>query len=341
MLKQQKFFDLPAGGHATLYSLRNADGFGVDITDFGASVTGVFVPDRSGMIRNVALSWGDPLDYITNSCYFGAAVGRLANRVGGGTFSLDGKTYRMALNDRNASMLHGGIGISRRLWTLENCSDSELLLSLDSPDGDGGFPGHLKITFFLRISPEHRVEMEFRAATDRKTVADFTNHTYFNLNGADSGICSGHEVMIAASGRTEVDENLIPTGAVKTLAGDAFDLRKFRSFEDIWQDIPGGFDDNFILNDRPGVWVEKAAVVRAEKSGIRLTVDTDRPGIQFYMGGGLNGECGPCGAYRPGSGFCLETQSWPDSVNHPEFPSVVITPEQGYHSTTVWSFDIF
>ena len=334
-----EFFKYPDGRSAKLYQLRCADGFGADISDHGATIIAIYTPDREGKIRNVALSWADPARYINHPIYLGALVGRLANRVSNARFVLDDKVYQLLPNDRKTNSLHGGFGISGRSWQVKSHSDKELVLTLKSLHGDGGFPGELDITARYTISDDHKLSLEITAVPDRKTVADFTSHVYLNLDGEGNGDCSDHSIVMKAPRRTEVDEKLIPTGKTPEVAGTIYDLQKVRNFADIRKDIPNGLDDNYIIQDKCGVWTEAAAVVTAEKSGIRLTLSTDRPGIQFYMANCLKDKPGRSGNYVKFGGFCLETQNWPDAVNRPEFPSAVITPEQPYSSCTVWAFD--
>lgn len=335
-----EFFKRPDGQTARLYQLRCADGFGVDISDHGATIIALYTPDRNGKIRNVALSWADPARYNNHPIYLGALVGRLANRVSNARFVLDDKVYQLLPNDRKTNALHGGFGISGRLWQVKEHTDKKLTLTLKSLHGDGGFPGELNITACYTISDDHKLTLDIIARPDRKTVADFTSHVYLNLNGEGSGDCSDHSIVMKAPRRTEVDEKLIPTGRTPEVAGTIYDLQKERNFSDILKDIPNGLDDNYILNDG-GKFTEAAAVVKAEKSGIRLTLSTDRPGIQFYMANCLKDKPGRSGNYVKFGGFCLETQNWPDAVNQPGFPSAVITPENPYTSSTVWAFDTF
>ena len=336
-----EFFKRPDGQTARLYQLRCADGFGVDISDHGATIIALYTPDRNGKIRNVALSWADPARYNTHPIYLGALVGRLANRVSNARFVLDDKVYQLLPNDRKTNSLHGGFGISGRLWQVDKHTDKELILTLKSLHGDGGFPGELDITARYAVSDDHKLTLEITAVPDRKTVADFTSHVYLNLDGEGNGDCSDHSIVMKAPRRTEVDAKLIPTGKTPEVANTIYDLQKVRNFADIRKDIPDGLDDNYIIQDKCGVWTEAAAIVTAEKSGIRLTLSTDRPGIQFYMANCLQNKPGRSGNYVKFGGFCLETQNWPDAVNQPGFPSAVITPEKPYSSRTVWAFDTF
>lgn len=337
-MKGEKFFTLPDGSDAELFKLRLADGFGADITNFGGCVTALFVPDADGNLRDIALGWKNPSDYLNNSCYFGTLVGRTANRITAGKFELDGKVYQSCLNDNNVCSLHGGFGFSHRLWQVETATDKELILTLFSPHGDGGYPGNLRVRVSYRLRDNHTFEIEYSAESDRPTVADFTNHTYFNLNGENSGVCADHIITLAADFITETDEFLQPTGKLLPVDNSCFDLRKGKKFADILSEYEGGFDDNFVLGNADHVYRENAATVTAA-SGIVMKLHTSRPGIQVYMGGFLNGDPGKS-VYPRNSGFCLETQSWPDSVNHANFPSIRVEPGKPHHSITRYEFGI-
>ena len=299
-MNMEKFFTLPDGSNAELVKLRLPDGFGADITNFGA------------------------------------IVGRIANRITAGRFEFDGELYQLYLNDNRRCSLHGSFGFSHRLWNIENVTDTELTLTLFSPHGDAGFPGNLFVRAAYRLLPEHTLELEISAESDRPTVADFTNHTYFNLDGENTASTDNHTIRINADRFTVTDEYLQPTGEVQTVTGNRFDLRSGKKFSTIFAEYDGGFDDNFILGDADHVYRENVAEVTAGTSGIKMTIHTSRPGIQFYMGGFLN-DSGKS-EYPRNSGFCLETQCWPDAVNHPDFPSVRIEPGRPHHSITRFVF---
>lgn len=336
---QKKFFDLSDGREAKLYSLRLADGFGADITDFGGCVVSIYTPDKDGNLLDVALGWKNPAEYLKNPGYIGALVGRVPNRIGGGRFELDGEIYQSCLNDRKASTLHGGFGYSHRLWNVEKFTETELILSLTSPHGDAGFPGELKVRAIYRITSDHALELEFFAESDRLTVADFTSHVYFNLDGEGSGVCDDHFMKLAVDRVTAVDENLIPTGEIINVDNTRFDVREGKKFSEIYADYVGGFDDNFILGDKNNVFRENVAVVTAGRSGVELAVDTDRPGLQIYMGYFTTGE-GKSIAYTGRNGFCLETQNWPNAVNHSHFPSIRLEPGETFHGITRYKFSV-
>ena len=337
-MNTEKFFTLPDGRTATLCKLRLPDGFGADITDFGGCVVSLFAPDAQGKLTDVALGWKNPADYLTNHTNFGALVGRIANRITAGKFELDGEIYQLYLNDNRRCSLHGSFGFAHRLWQIENVSDTELTLTLFSPHGDAGFPGNLFIRVAYRLRADHTLEIEYSAESDRPTVADFTNHTYFNLDGENYGNTLDHFIAIKADRYTVTDGFLQPTGETPEVTGSRFDLRQGKKFSTIFEEHDGGFDDNFILGSADHCYRENVAVVSAGYSGIRMSVHTSRPGIQLYMGNFLN-DLGKS-PYPRNSGFCLETQCWPDAVNHPHFPSVRIEPGKPHHSITRYNFSV-
>lgn len=338
---EKPFFTLPDGRKASLYTLSLPDGVRAEITDFGGAITALYMPDREGVLRDVVLGWRDPEVYLENPGYLGALIGRVPNRIGGGRFVLDGKIYQMCLNDRDHSTLHGGFGFSHRLWDVESFSDNTLTLRLFSGDGDGGFPGNLTVRAIYTLREDHTLELEFFAACDRVSVADLTSHAYFNLAGENSGSCEDHLISINADRVTEVDEFLVPTGNLPEVAGTVFDLQNEISFAEIFSRVPNGFDDNFILCKTDDLLCSPAAVVCSQKSGIRMQIYTSQPGVQFYMGEYLPGtdSSGKSGIYYRHGGFCLETQHWPDAVNHPEFPSIRIEPGKPRHAVTRYHFD--
>lgn len=333
----EKFFTLPDGREAKLYKLRRADGSGADITNFGASITALKVPDSNGVLRDVILGWDEPEKYLTNIYHFGAVIGRVPNRISGGRFTLHNQIYQLILNDRNLCTLHGGYSFSHRLWEVESATDTELILTLFSPHGDAGFPGNLLVRARYHFTADHILELEITAESDRPTFADFTNHAYFNLDGEDHLSVADHVIRIDADMITETDENLLPTGNLKHIGNSPLDLRQGKRMGEILKAKPGGADDNFILGTSDRVYRENAAVVTAGSSGITMAVHTNRPGIQFYMAACLGGSAGKS-PYQPNSGFCLETQCWPDSVNHANFPGILVEPGKPHHSITRFAF---
>ncbi|WP_277201727.1 aldose epimerase family protein [Victivallis vadensis] len=342
-MKIQDFFQLSDGRTARLYSLRNSSGFGADITDFGGAIVRLLTPDRNGKLVDVVLGFAEPADYIENGPFFGALIGRVANRISNGRFTLDGKTYQLELNDSNGkNTLHGGRCYGRRLWEAEVVDDYTLKLTLNSPDGDAGFPGNVKVEVVYHITEDNALSIAYSGTSDAPTVLSLTNHSYFNLNGEGAGECGDHSIMIQAGRRTEVDEFLAPTGRNPEVAGTFYDLRAGKSFAKIHEENPNCFDDNFVLSDEAESFKENAAVAWSDRTGIELACSTTAPGVQFYMGffldGTLRGKTES--SYPQFSAFCLETQLWPDAVNHPEFPSARLNPGGEYKQYTVYKFGV-
>ena len=342
-MKIQDFFQLPDGRTARLYSLRNSSGFGADITDFGGAIVRLLTPDRNGKLVDVVLGFAEPADYIENGPFFGALIGRVANRISNGRFTLGGKTYQLVLNDSNGkNTLHGGRCYGRRLWEAEVVDDYTLKLTLSSPDGDAGFPGNVKVEVVYHITEDNALSIAYSGTSDAPTVLSLTNHSYFNLNGEGAGECGDHSIMIQAGRRTEVDEFLAPTGRNPEVAGTYYDLRAGKSFAKIHEENPNCFDDNFVLSDEAESFKENAAVAWSDRTGIELACSTTAPGVQFYMGffldGTLRGKTES--SYPQFSAFCLETQLWPDAVNHPEFPSARLNPGGEYKQYTVYKFGV-
>jgi len=322
------------------FSLRNRRGFGVDILDWGGSVTSILVPDRNSQPVDVALGWSDINDYNENPGYLGALIGRVANRISNGRFQLDGVTYQSILNDGNRPCsLHGGNGYSHRYWQVREFNGADhLVLCLHSPDGDSGYPGALDLTVSYTFTADNELVLEYSAVCDRKTVINPTSHIYFNLNGEDSGDTSDLKIMINASAVTEVNNNLLPTGKMLPIAGTPFDLRDFRLFREIIAEMPDGLDHNFVIAGESGC-LRRAATVVSQRTGIVMDTITDRPGVQFYMAGFLTGEpAGKSGPYDRFAGFCLETQNFPDAPNQPDFPSAVLEAGDIFKTTTIYRF---
>ena len=340
MIRQgNQFFTLPDGEKVEVFTLSNALGGTVRISDFGGTLISLEVPDRNGAPTDVLLGWKKSADYLANPGYLGALVGRVANRIAGGSFELGGTVYRMALNDGpRPNTLHGGSGFSHCKWWVENFDGRSLALSLDSPDGDAGFPGALHVDVGYFWSDDCELAIEYRAVCDATTLVNLTNHAYFNLNGEASNDVSGLSLRIAADEYNPVDGNLIPIGIAQVGEGIP-DLRRPMRFEDILNVVPGGLDHNYILG-HTREWRNKCVEAASSRTGIVMTVSTDMPGVQVYMGGGL-GEGypeGKHGFYRRFAGFCLETQAWPDAPHHPDFPGITLAPGEVYRSRTTYRF---
>jgi aldose 1-epimerase len=347
-----KPFGTTAGGAAVEeYTLTNARGVEVKIITYGGIITSVKTPDRDGNVANIALGCPNLKDYETKSPYFGALIGRYGNRLAGGKFTLDGKTYTVPVNN-GPNSLHGGIvGFDKKVWqakVVEGADGVALGLTLTSPDGEEGYPGTLNVRVAYTLTDANELHLDYTAATDKPTVLNLTNHAYWNLLGEGRGTIYGHILMLNADRYTPDDENLIPTGELAPVTGTPFDFRAPKAIaaavrSDHPQVIIGrGIDHNFVLN-RPALddpSLIPTARVYEPGCGRVMEVWTTEPGIQVYTGNFLDGSVyGPSGrAYRQGDAIALETQHFPDSPNHLNFPSTELRPGQTHGSTTVFKF---
>ncbi|MEV8564551.1 aldose epimerase family protein [Streptomyces sp. NPDC051322] len=295
----------------------------VRVLTYGGIVQSVEVPDRAGVPAGVALGFPDLAGYL--ACpgpYFGALVGRYANRIAGGRFTLDGRTYQLARNNPPNSLHGGDRGFDKHVWDAEPVGAHGVRLSRVSPDGEEGFPGRLSVSATYSLDDSGALRIAYEATTDAPTVVNLTNHTYWNLAGVGSGSAAGHELRISASRLTPVDDDLIPTGEFAPVAGTRFDFREPRK-------VGTGYDHNFVL-DGPD-----AAELHDPGSGRVLTVTTTEPGVQLYTGDHLGD-----GPFGPGDGVALETQNFPDAPNRAAFPSAVVRAGGGYASETVYGFAV-
>ena len=337
------------GGETALFVLRNATGMEACITNCGARIVSLMVPDRDGVLRDVVLGFDDVASYIDNPSAFGAVMGRYANRIAGGRFTLDGEEYSLPLNNKGVNCIHGG----PRSWqyavfSADSVARDALVLSLLSPAGEFGFPGevHFTVTYTLTAAGELRVD--YAASTDVPTVFNVTNHSFFNLSGNPACTVLDHVLTVDADYMSPTDESQIPTGESRPVEGTPFDFRTGRLVGDAVADlsdpqiaIANGYDHNFVLN-HPGDLSVPAAVCCCPSTGIVLTVHTDQPGIQVYSANNLNGSLTGKGGVplATQTGLCLETQHFPDSPNHPDFPSTVLRPGEPFASTTVFAFSV-
>lgn len=347
---RQPFGSLPDGTAVELFTLTNANGIEVRAMTYGAIIVSIRTPDRSGRLDDIALGHDTLKGYEKNAPYLGAIVGRYGNRIAKGRFTLDGRTYQLATND-GPNHLHGGNkGFDKVTWRGEPFDDQRgvgVVFSRTSPDGEEGYPGNLaaRVTYTLTAANELRVDYE--ATTDKATVLNLTQHTYFNLAGDGSGDILGHAMQINADRFTPVDATLIPTGKLAPVEGTPFDFRRPTPIgqridaADEQIKLGRGYDHNFVLS-KQGSGVTLAARVVEPKTGRTLEVSTDQPGVQFYSGNFLDGTVTGRGGhvYNHRNGFCLETQHFPDSPNHSDFPSAVLRPGETFRSTTVFRFGV-
>ncbi|PYU51475.1 MAG: galactose-1-epimerase [Acidobacteria bacterium] len=346
---KKSFGKTPDGQPADLFVLTNKNGAEVSITNYGGAVVSLKVPDRGGKLADVVLGYDGIDGYVNDKSYFGALVGRYGNRIGHAQFVLDGKTYTLAKNNGENS-LHGGVkGFNKAVWTAKTLSKKDgqsLELSYLSKDGEEGFPGNLKVTVTYTWTDANALKIEYSATTDKKTVVNLTNHSYFNLAGQGNGDILGHLMTIEADKFTPVDSGLIPTGELRDVAGTPFDFRKSTAIgarisqDDEQLKLGGGYDHNFVLRRSAGSSESLAVRVVEPTSGRVLEVWTTELGVQFYTGNFLDGKAaGKGGAtYPKRSAFCLETQHFPDSPNQPKFPSVVLNTGERYHTITTYKF---
>jgi aldose 1-epimerase len=348
-IEVKPFGQTPDGQQVQLYTLTNANGLKAEITNYGAIVTSLYVPDRDGKMDDIVLGYDNLQGYIRNSPYFGAIVGRYGNRIGKGTFTIDGTEYHVTVND-GANSLHGGRkGFDKVVWKsepLERHDGVGVKLTYLSKDGEEGYPGNLTATVTYVLTNDNELRVEYEATTDKATPVNLTHHGYWNLTGCKRDILA-HELMIDADKYTPVDSGLIPTGELASVEGTPFDFRKLtpigaRINEDNDQLKFGkGYDHNWVLNKTDSE-MKVAAEVYEPTSGRVLTISTTEPGIQFYSGNFLDGTITGKGGivYKHRYGLCLETQHYPDSPNKPNFPSTILRPGEVYKTQTVHKFSV-
>ena len=354
----ERFGALPDGRTVDIYTLRNAAGMEIRTIPYGAIIVSIKTPDRNGKLDDVTLGF-DSLDgYLKQTTYFGAVVGRYGNRIAKGLFSIDGATFHLATNN-GPNHLHGGVkGFDKLLWTapeFRQGDEAAVIYTLTSTDGDEGYPGTLNVRVTYTLKPNNTLTVDYEATTDKPTVVNLTQHSYFNLAG--SGDILNHRLMIDADRYTPVDATLIPMGELAPVDGTPFDFRMpTRIGAGIDADDPqikngGGYDHNWVLQGSAkalaerspeGIALHHAARLEDPSSERTLDVSTTEPGLQFYSGNFLDGTITGKGGrvYQKRSALCLETQHFPDSPNHPNFPSTVVRPGERYRSTTVFTFGI-
>ncbi|HYX32661.1 MAG TPA: aldose epimerase family protein [Oligoflexus sp.] len=342
-ITKNPYGQLADGTRIDSYTLKNKNGMAARIITYGAILTELWVPDRQGQFADVVLGFENLEGYLGESPYFGATIGRVANRIANGKFTLDGKEYTLATNNGPNSLHGGNQGFDKVVWEaepLEVANGSAVKFNYLSPDGEEGYPGNLNTTVVYTLTDDNELKIEYTAETDQATPVNLTNHSYWNLDGSANIL--DHELRLAADHYTPVDETLIPTGEIAPVAGTPMDFTRPQTIGsriDQLQGDPGGYDHNYVLTDKKPS-MKLAARVRGPQSGRVMEVRTTEPGVQFYSGNFLDGTItGKYGqVYQKHAAFCLETQHFPDAVNHPNFPSIILRPGATYQSMSVYKF---
>ena len=344
-VKRTSFGKLPDGTEIQQFTLRNAKGALAKVITYGATLTELWMPDKSGKNADIVLGFDNIAGYLTDHPYFGATVGRYANRIARGQFQLDGRTYSLFINN-GPNSLHGGkAGFNRKVWKAEPVGlahGAAVRFTYVSEDGEEGYPGTLTVHVTYELSDENELKISYAAATDKPTVINLTNHSYFNLSGAGSGDVLKDVLQLDADRYTPVDSTLIPTGELKSVEGTPFDFRKPTAIGERYAQVPGtgGYDHNFVLNGEAGT-LRKSGELYDPISGRLMELRTTEPGVQIYMAIGLDGSIkGIGGAYQKFGALCLETQHFPDSPNHPSFPATLLRPGNDYQSETIYKFSV-
>lgn len=331
-------------GETEVYLLNNGKGMKVTVSNYGATVVNIVVPDKDGQPTDVVLGYDDVNGYESGTYFFGAFVGRVANRIAGGSFTLNGQTYELTKNDGDNS-LHGGMDfMNKRLWNVDRATDNSVTMHLDSPDKDQGYPGNLKITVTYTVTEENAFEITYDAVADADTLANFTNHSYFNLSGQNSGTVLDQEVTICADYFTVADAYSIPTGELTPVKDTPMDFNEAKTIgRDIEADYQPlifgkGYDHNWVIR---GEGFRKAASMYSAKTGIHMDVYTDMPGMQLYTANFVEDEAGKGGEIYPlRSAACFETQFFPDAIHHDAFKQPVLKANEPFSSKTVYQFTV-
>lgn len=331
------------GKEVFLYTLTNDKGTQVKISTYGGVVTSWISADKNDKRSSIVLGFDSLLGYLAKPPYFGALIGRYGNRIAKGKFKIDGNEYSLATND-GPNHLHGGNkGFDKVVWesSVQNDSIPSLSLAYLSKDGEEGYPGNLQVNVRYTLTDDGELKIEYNAETDKPTVLNLTNHSYFNLTGDVANTILNHSLQLEADNYTPVDSTLIPTGEIRSVKGTPFDFTKGQKIGSRIDSIKGGYDHNFVLNSKDAT-LKKAATLSDEESGRQLEVFTTEPGIQFYTGNFLNGtiKTSDGKAINKNTALCLETQHFPDSPNQPGFPSTILRPGQKYHSVTVYKLSV-
>lgn len=348
-LHSDAFVEIVDGLQTGLYSLTNKNGCEVTITNYGAKIVSLMVPDRSGKLVDVVLGHPDIHDYLhSQEPYFGAVCGRTANRIAGGKFSLDGKEYRLAVNN-GPNSLHGGLkGFNAVVWEVVETSGNSIKLNYLSKDGEEGFPGNLDVYITYTLTDDDALDIAYRATTDQTTILNLTNHSYFNLSGEGDPHIGDHELTLASDYYLPTDDTAIPYGPQEAVAGTPFDFTRPHTIgeriDDDFQQLHfgKGYDHTFILNRKGEDEYAAFGKCRSPKTGIVMEMFTSEPGVQMYTGNWMTGnfKAKNGNSYPERSAVCFETQHYPDSINKPEYPSVVLKPGETFNSRTTYKFSV-
>jgi len=343
-MQQRSFGKNSKGEAATMYTFENKNGMVMEVSDFGATLYSLLVPDKEGNLCDVVLGYDDPIGYEGPAgTFFGATVGRNANRICKGKFTLNGKEYTLAQNN-GGNNLHSGLDFySFRIWNVKDTTENSITFSLHSPDGDQGYPGALDIDVKYTLTDDNAVKIDYYGVPEEDTIINMTNHSYFNLDGHASGDILNHEVWMDSDAFTRTDETSIPTGEIVPVEGTPMDFRVKKTVgRDIEQDYEAlifgsGYDHNWVLSNHGEL--AKIAELSSDVSGIQMEVYTDLPGVQIYTANFVNNEVGKQGVvYNSRQGICFETQYYPDAINHENFPSPVCKAGEVYKTTTIYKF---
>ena len=330
------------GEEARLFTIQNDKGMEIKVSDYGATLVQVRVPDKEGRLLDVVLGYDDVQGYEAGNAFFGATIGRVANRIGNGEFRLGGRTYELTRND-GQNTLHGGRDFyNKRIWKPGETQEDHVEFLMDSPSGDQGFPGNVKISVTYTLTKDNEVKIHYRAVPDADTLMNLTNHSYFNLSGHASGTVLDQEVMLYADAYARADSQSIPTGEIVPVSGTPMDFRQLKpvgaEIEEAYEalEFGKGYDHNWVLN---GNGYRKAAFMRSKESGIAMEVYTDLPGMQFYTANFVDHEKGKAGAvYNMRQAACFETQYFPDAVHKDHFEGPEVKAGEVYETTTAYRF---
>ena len=342
---QKSFGTTKNGEEVTLYTITNKNNVSVSVIDYGANLVSLMVPDKNGNVEDIVLGFDNVAGYEVNGCFFGAFIGRHGNRIGDAKFELDGVTYELEKND-GKNNLHGGTPGYHQVMYQAAVGDNSVTFTRVSPDGEQGYPGNLDVSLTYTLTDDNELKLHYVTKSDKNTLCNLTNHSYFNLKGHKSGQITDHIVTIKANGFTSTSDDLIPDGTIVDVTDTPMDFRKPRCVgDDIDSDYPpivlaGGYDHNYVL-DKPEGTFAKVAEVTEKESGRTMEVYTDLPGVQMYTANFVEDECGKEGAiYQKHHAVCFETQYFPDAVNHENFVSPICRAGEAYDTTTVYKFGV-